>query len=753
MRIKDLKIKSKLISAFLILSLLPLIVLTIISIINVRKELEYEAFTKLNAIQKVKKNQISDYFDEIKSQMRTFSNDEMIRNAAIEFTRAFFNIEAEIGEEFESSWQTYENRLRNRYTYQVDNTPGSSPSDIEKWYPENKFSQILQFLYISENTHKIGEKEKLMSANDNSSYSRLHQLYHPIISQYLSEFGYYDIFIIEPQTGYIVYSVFKEVDYATSLFTGPYKNTNFAKAVQKAMDADKMNDIFLEDFKLYPPSYNDPASFIASPVYDQGELIAVLAFQMPMTKISAIMTQREGFRESEETYLIGPDNLMRSDSYLDPTHRSVVASFRNPEKGKVETLAAQKALKGESGKGIIIDYNGNPVLSVYNPLNISGLHWAIIAEIDKAEAFQSIQKLTILIMGIWIAATLLVVVAAVFIAGSISKPIVNVTEILKDIAQGEGDLTKRIHHDRKDEIGQLAYWFNTFIEKLNNIILQVRNNTNELATAANEINATTTQIATGAEEQSSQATEVSTSVQEMSATIVENSTNATQTAEMTEQASSKVNEGNEMMQSTLKSMEDIVNKVSITGNLINSLSERATDIDTIIQVINEIADQTNLLALNAAIEAARAGDQGRGFAVVADEVRKLAERTTKATGEIGEKIVGIQNDTKDASTSMSSATDVVIKGQEMLKQMAEILNEILKRVTQSLDMIQQIAAASEEESAGAEQISRNIESIAEVTRQTAYAVEESSKTADELNIKSENLQQIVVQFKLDDSEN
>ena len=334
---------------------------------------------------------------------------------------------------------------------------------------------------------------------------------------------------------------------------------------------------------------------------------------------------------------------------------------------------------------------------------------------------------------------------------TVIKPVRNVLAVVKDIAQGEADLTIRLNINTKDEIGELGRWLNTFMDRLHDIVRQVKENSEYVASAAGEINSTSTHLASGAQEQTKQSAEVAASVQQMASTILQNSQNANQTAKIAEEAGVKAAEGSEAMEETHNGMDMIVSSSAKTGEIVISLSGRADQIGEIIQVIDDIADQTNLLALNAAIEAARAGEQGRGFAVVADEVRKLAERTTKATQEIAETIKVIQDETKQVAESMVDTGVTVNKGKEAALKAENVLKEIVESVTQAMERVNQIATATEEMSSGAEEISKNVDAISSVTKQSASGIEQMDSTSEHLSQRTGDLMNLLNQFKLNES--
>jgi len=212
-------------------------------------------------------------------------------------------------------------------------------------------------------------------------------------SKYIKEYEYHDLLIIRPD-GEVLYSVAREADYGTNLITGAYAGSNLGKLVQRVI---RSGTFGMADFAPYAPSNNEPAAFVAEPVRTGDGVDLVVALQLSIEAINAIMTERTGLGKTGETYLVGQDMLMRSDSFLDPVNRSIRASFKDPEKGAVNTEASREALAGKSGEKIITDYNGNLVLSAYTPISVEDLRWALIAEMDVAEAFQTIDTLTWLI--------------------------------------------------------------------------------------------------------------------------------------------------------------------------------------------------------------------------------------------------------------------------------------------------------------------------------------------------------------------
>jgi methyl-accepting chemotaxis protein len=347
-----------------------------------------------------------------------------------------------------------------------------------------------------------------------------------------------------------------------------------------------------------------------------------------------------------------------------------------------------------------------------------------------------------------IGALILGVLIAFAITRNIARSLFYMQNALSDIADGEGDLTKRLAVDRQDEVGRVCELFNRFMDKLHDTIARVATMTASLATAAEELSVNAVQLSKGGQEQAQQATQAAVAVEEMSATVTELANNAQGVALNAQEANRAAGRGHDVVKGSIAGMLRLDATVRGSAASIQSLGQRSNQIGEIIKVIEEIADQTNLLALNAAIEAARAGEQGRGFAVVADEVRKLAERTTKATKEIADTIRTIQGDTATAVRSMETGTNEAQEGMTLVNTAGERLKDIVGAVETVSGMIQQMAAAIEEQSTATGQISSNIEAVATISKESEGRLEEVTQATGELARIAGNLQGVVGEFRL-----
>jgi len=341
-----------------------------------------------------------------------------------------------------------------------------------------------------------------------------------------------------------------------------------------------------------------------------------------------------------------------------------------------------------------------------------------------------------------------VLVFAYLLRTMLIRPLDTLLEMINDIAKGEGDLTRRLNLHRGDEIGRVSIAFDRFMDKLHGLISDVASTTHEVAGAATQIAASSEQMSKGLQSQESQTSQVAAAVSEMSASVTEVARSAAETAKSAERSKAAATQGRTVVTQTIEQMNGIATEVQSSSAAVKALGSKGEQIGEIIGVINDIADQTNLLALNAAIEAARAGEHGRGFAVVADEVRKLAERTQRATQEVGRSIGDIQSGTTLAVGEITKGSARVAQGVTLAGEAGKSLDDIAAASEAVSGMVRSIAAASEEQSAASEQITRSLETISAATRETSLGSSQAADAAGQLSRQAERLQSLVGKFKL-----
>ncbi|MCZ6862671.1 MAG: cache domain-containing protein, partial [Alphaproteobacteria bacterium] len=391
-------------SLAVISSLVLAVALGIIAYTTSSSKLHEAAQSKLVAVREARKTAMADYLKTIGQDLAFQSTNPAVRKALLAFSAAW----QELGE--------------NQTT-------------------------TLQRLYIEDNPHPTGKKENLDKAKDDSTYSKIHGQYHPWFRTFLRQRGYYDVFLFDTK-GNLVYTVFKELDYATNLNTGKYKTTDLGNVFRAAAANAKPGNVAFFDFKPYAPSAGAPASFIASPVFDAaGKFIGVLAFQMPIGRINAVMQAKAGMGKSGETYLIGKDFLMRSDSRF--SKESTIL------KRKVATKGVKLGLAGKTGIVMGPNYRGVGSMSAYTPLEFHGARWVLLAEIDMDEVLAPVVDLRNLLLLITLILLVVVGAVAIWIARGIVRPIIALNGAMRTLAGGDTSIEIPKPRNR-DEIGEMA---------------------------------------------------------------------------------------------------------------------------------------------------------------------------------------------------------------------------------------------------------------------------------------------------------
>ncbi|OOE73215.1 methyl-accepting chemotaxis protein [Salinivibrio sp. ML290] len=753
-------------------------VLTIAAILAFRtiglssQALDNKVKSQLTAVKASKKSEISNYFKFIGDQINTLSDSTMTEDALAQLAQAFKTIAADTANSpsQESQLASY---YRNQFgaTYQEINDTSTDVMGRYNQLPD--VAKRLQHAYISDNPHPLGSKDAMAKANDGSVYSEIHSVFHPNFQHYLKTFGYYDIFLVDNQ-GNIVYSVYKELDYATNLLTGPYSTSGLAdayKAVRKA----PQGELGFIDFRPYYPSYDSPASFISSPVYKNAQQIGALIFQMPIDRISELISNNgqwaeSGMGTSGEILLVGPDNLLRTqprllsddkDAYLsalesqglnaDTIHR---IDYQNSAAGNqpLDNPAVKRALRGEQGFVTQTSYRNTEVLSSYSPIDVYGVTWAVISQQDTDEVFTAITKLRtdIGVVTAFTAVLLgsLAALAAYWLGKSIGAPILKLATSIKQVADSK-DLTITLHHTSKDELSTLADSLNEMFQSFRDVIQKTHDASKTLLSSANDISDDVVAVRGQVDEQAKSSNQVATAATQMAASISEVSEHASNASEASDTITQTANEGSQKGEALVSQMQTLKDHMDKATRSMEKLSHESESIGSVLDVIQEIAEQTNLLALNAAIEAARAGEQGRGFAVVADEVRSLATRTQSSTEEIRAKVDGLQQETRGAADGMTQANDAVTQSVEHCHENNDKLGQIKTMIEQINEMNMQIATAANQQTQVTDEISQNVNTMAQSADHVSERTRNTEQTVNHLREHARTLEARISHFKTD----
>ena len=590
------------------------------------------------------------------------------------------------------------------------------------WKLVDKPTETLHGQYIHENPHPLGEKDKMdVPAGDKGRYAKAHQQFHPVFRQLKDEGGYYDVFLFDTD-GNLIYSVFKELDFATNLVDGKYEDSGLGRAYRNAMA--RPGEQVFDDFAPYAPSADAPASFVAKTVLDaKGDVAGVIAFQMPIDRLDATLGDRGA---GMFAYVVGSDYVLRNN---DPRIEENTIL-----KHEVREAPVERALAGASGLGEVTR-DGTRFLQAYAPMDVNGTVWAFVTELNTDVAFADLNSLQRWMIGIALALISVSAALAWLTSRSIAAPIRAMLMDVNELSRGNTDHQLQ-DSKRTDEIGdvqralhgmaetmranaiateklangnlnaeisvcseddRLGLSLKRMVRKIAEVIELTRASANEVAQRSDLLSDSSANMVENAQSQAAEAQNVSAAILQMTENIRNSAGNAAETEKNATEAAERAGLSGKAVAEAVEAMRSIAEKISI---------------------VQEIARQTDLLALNAAVEAARAGEHGKGFAVVASEVRKLAERSQDAASEI----------------SALSSNTVTISNEA-----GDMLAQLVPNIQRTAELVGDISTAMQEQSIGADQISDSITHLNDAIQQNAEFADESSETATELHRHSETL--------------
>jgi methyl-accepting chemotaxis protein len=655
-------IKFKLVSLFLLIGIIPLLIVVTINYNNTKvgvqeqldtaqKIINNELTKELKLIREIKKDTIETFFNLMKDQVVALSQNQMTIDATNEFHDSFHAYEKElkakgisVSERRSDLSNYYNNDFLSKYKSKNDDKSVDTSPLLAQLSEE---SLLLQSTYISENTYPLGAKDNLIKTGDGSTYDKYHQKYHPIFKGYLDRFSYYDIFIVD-NNGNVIYSVYKELDYATSLKSGSFSDSGLGQCYRKANSLDRSTAFTFADLDNYTPSYESPAGFIGSPIFAGDKKIGVLIFQLPIEKINKLSEISQDLKLPANTSLIGPDQLLRSNINYSKSY-TVEKVFRDKSL-KIENSAVTEALAGKSGVTTIKNVAGNDSKVAYTPINILGVNWALLSEIEVQEINKEIDtmnqgatamnsKLIKSTMMALVIAAIVILLIAWYFSRWISVPLSNASNNSENI----NNSAKAVNV----EITRIA----SSIDEMSNVIKEIAGNCDQAASASvdavkvaeeseeriNSLNIVSDEIASVLNIISRIAEK--TDLLALNATIeaaaageagrgfsvvaneVQNLANQTSTA--TKEITEKINEiqlrAKESSESILKIADSNRNIEDVTTTLASAIEELSLTISDINSSVSEVSGQTSQVTY--------------GISEIAGEIASITKGSKKIDGK------------------------------------------------------------------------------------------------------------------------
>ncbi len=561
----------------------------------------------------------------------------------------------------------------------------------------------------------------------------------PIFENFIKTFGYRELKLID-RDGKVLFSLQRGADYQQNLGDPAWRDTPLGRLVRSGLDSQQaqISDLIPGDGK------QEPSQLLAAPIISDDQLQLLLVLELPLSALNSVMQTRQGLGDAGETYLVGADGQLRSDSVRFSNHQ---VSRGTESAAKLPGQAIEQALAGQQGRLAEAGIDGQPVLKAFVPLDLDGMHWALVAEMDQDQAFAPVRKLMWQVLLLAALTMLGVALATWLISRSVMRPLggepSNMAALARRLAAGE----LRLSGDGNDHSG-LMQALHEMARAWREVVERLRQASQAVGDASGDILGAAGQTSNRLDQQQEALEMVVSAVDQMSATVQEIAANASQSAD----GSAAAREAFAAMQSTLQCMIGRQNQLLAglrqADQVVQTLAGDSQQIGSVLGVIRAIAEQTNLLALNAAIEAARAGEQGRGFAVVADEVRNLALRTRTATEEIVTIVGALGSSSDQAQASMQGATEQA----RALEDETQAVLGSLGHLDDSLQGVHalafQIAAAAEQQAATTHEVNQHMHRLSDMTGENRQTAAHTRDCGEHLRRVAGSQEQLVAQFQL-----
>jgi len=777
-------IKAKLLITFILLTAIPLIISSVATYTQTDSA-TYEAIKdqvndRLVSLREVKKIQVQTYINNKQKQILSYSVDAGTVSSIQGLSTAFQSDKEQaadsIVEKRAELIEFYKTSFAEKFN-QYNTTQFNSANSFVKQLDD--ISVFQQHAFIKLNEAPFGEKYNLRDPDNESSLGSRHNETYDTLFGFYKKLDVADILLVDAK-GYVVYSTQKNIEFATNLMNGPFKDSDLGKAYQKAMKAEDSAFSMMTSFNNHLADFNKQASFIISPIQDLDEedafeILGTMIIKINPNALNNIVSSDKqwdsiGLGKTGDIFLVGQNKKSLStnrhliedkkDFYSQLDKAGISKGIQSLIKKQKDTAgllpikgeAVDLALKGKTGTLIENNVFNEPALFAYTPMQAFGLHWAILSELTSHEAFAANEELSNRLMLTSMGVVALMVLLAIVLGSTFSlrllKPLGKLEKTIQHV-EYESDLTAEIPVSTTYEFGQIAMHLNSMLDTFKRSMKKVSSSTTMLTNASEELTMVTQDTSAGISQQFTEIDQVATAINEMTATVQEVAHNASEAANAAETADEHAKNGRRVVESTINSIDTLAQQNERIAEVIVSLNEKSGEIGAVMDVIKGIAEQTNLLALNAAIEAARAGEQGRGFAVVADEVRSLASRTQDSAGEIESMITELQSDMKQAVTEMDSSKELTKSSVDSAASAGEALTTITQSIQTIAEMNTTIAGAAEEQSAVTDEINSNIEKIRDISERTTSGADQTTAASNELSQLASELQQLVTQFKIE----